>query len=1750
MDQNAARDSAVAHTAEMIGSPAPTQEQILESGSVQPSASTPDPLFIQPPAYKEPLNSLRNQLSNEHIKANARAAIYTALVAESSANPLVTDSSQPSYLPPQVPSDIKNNDVQLTGNLFGPDGGLPPAIVKTLTNVSKTVQTQVDTVRDLIDPFIPFENILASSIVLGTVAVTWFLTYFRWGYGWYVVGGLMLADMYRRNQSRLKVKIAKELYKQSAILKLNDDTEHVEWLNLFLSKFWTIYEPELSQQIKETVDGVLESSKPAFLDDLRLVKFTLGSNAPRIESIRTYPGAEADVLMMDWDLSFTPFDVDDLSKKDKANSGIYNFHMELVARIGAGPASIPLSILLKEVAFSGEMRIQLKFITAYPHIGMVEFGFLNVPRLDFILRPLKGMDLKDIPGLSTFLEDTINGQLRAAIVNPNKISIDLAAMMNAGDSADRPIGVLRVTIFDAKQLKNVDITGISDPCAVIIIGGKEVARTNIIDNNLDPVWNETFNIIVYKSTFGQLASRSDEFKIDIMHVNALQRKLIGSTPTLRLQRWSRLLDPVSVEELPDDIPPELKRDQMRPMTRSEHESLISNWGTPLSEPSDIIKQLSRPGQNEKRTGQLRLDLSYFPIPEVAPEVPLDSRAGVLSISVHQAKELAASKSAFPECSIEMDNVVIGRTSIKKHTNTPTWNFSCNTYCKNIDTAKIRFVVTERGSSLGDCNVEANTLIKPEKDDWFKLYHTTGGKLRITAKFIPVDMLHITTDTSKIKRKEPCGLLRINVRKAEALANTEVLRKSDPYIKVNAGGKPFGATHVRQNTLDPEWNEIFYCIVSTPKDPILFEAFDWNELRGDKRLGKIELRLDMLLPDNPELGGNKPDEKLAEMIESLTSDGFSATPTSSSKASIRTPLYLSKSDELPSNGKDEPEEDEEEAKAAAAAAATAAGTKSKFTPAALFKKDMFKMPVLPTSTPKIRQRGHLYFDVDYFPVIKDRVIRPRSENPALSTASAARSRSASETAKKDNVDATNPTTATGITTIQDDIKLVEKVAETIKDDAKDIVKSVSSTDLKVDANPPTKSEIEPMSSLAKRIVDQNRSGILRIRITGAKLARPARAYIEIHVDGTAIFRTRTSEETMNPMWLEAADKFIIDMDTDAFLILMRHQIGEERSSNDFILAQWQGDPVTELIGTSHEELKMRQYTTSGRSNDHLPYIARLKAEFWYAPVNIDMDISSKFNSGMLNIDIIEAKGLSSADRNGLSDPYCVFNINGTRIHKTKVQKHTLDPVFNEQVSVAVKSRLRSTLEIQMMDWDAVGAHTYLGRVLIHLADLPASEVVNQVYPLEDGKGSVTLRFFFVPQTVDEKGSNLDPESRLEAGSQSGVGKFYKGLTTSFANTAANTFMSGFGKKPQTGGGAASKSTDLRYGLEGGRRRELSGPIESTPVGATGSEPSSRQIPAGPPSRRPMGVSSNTTSVKNALETTGVLDTAANVTDLAHATVASVSAQSSEFLLASAQAIENHPAVKNASSIATGSAESLSHLANSSTSEKFPEIYVRSPSPVNQTLSSVDNFTAQVMIEILQGRGLTAVDTNGTSDPYVRVMQYKNSSAEFKTLLKTAVIKKTTSPVWTNESVVVHCPPPTIRIVIKDHNTFKGSVDMGQIGLDLFGLFKNTNTFDEYFPVDGGDGELRIRGTLISNGVDASDTASMVEKKRSFFGFKKNSELNNSNGGSPIEIDAKRSTHGSLFSGFRRSSGASIVSVSSVQQKSSMSSIQDSVAQSEH
>jgi len=187
-----------------------------------------------------------------------------------------------------------------------------------------------------------------------------------------------------RTRRRSRDDIQRELVKT----RLGSDHETADWINNFLDRFWLIYEPVLSTTIVSSVDQVLSSNTPPFLDSLRLSEFTLGTKAPRIDRVHTHPKTDDDIVMMDWGLSFTPNDTSDMTPRQVAAK--VNPKIVLTVRVGKGLAVASMPILLEDITFSGLMRVKMKLMSNFPHIQIVDLCFLEKPVIDYVLKPIGG----------------------------------------------------------------------------------------------------------------------------------------------------------------------------------------------------------------------------------------------------------------------------------------------------------------------------------------------------------------------------------------------------------------------------------------------------------------------------------------------------------------------------------------------------------------------------------------------------------------------------------------------------------------------------------------------------------------------------------------------------------------------------------------------------------------------------------------------------------------------------------------------------------------------------------------------------------------------------------------------------------------------------------------------------------------------------------------------------------------------------------------------------------------------------------------------------------------------------------------------------------------------------------------------------------------------------------------------------------------------------------------------------------------
>ena len=193
---------------------------------------------------------------------------------------------------------------------------------------------------------------------------------------------------YSTSITRFRRRARDDIQRELVKTRLMNLHESADWINHFLDRFWIIYEPVLSRTVVATVDQILSTNCPPFLDSLRMTSFTLGTKAPRIERVKTYPDTPDDIITMDWGLSFTPNDTSDMTAREIKTK--VNPKIVLAVRVGKGIAAGNLPVLLEDMSFSGLLRVRIKLMTAFPHVQVVDLSFMEEPVFDYVLKPLGG----------------------------------------------------------------------------------------------------------------------------------------------------------------------------------------------------------------------------------------------------------------------------------------------------------------------------------------------------------------------------------------------------------------------------------------------------------------------------------------------------------------------------------------------------------------------------------------------------------------------------------------------------------------------------------------------------------------------------------------------------------------------------------------------------------------------------------------------------------------------------------------------------------------------------------------------------------------------------------------------------------------------------------------------------------------------------------------------------------------------------------------------------------------------------------------------------------------------------------------------------------------------------------------------------------------------------------------------------------------------------------------------------------------
>jgi C2 domain len=295
--------------------------------------------------------------------------------------------------------------------------------------------------------------------------------------------------------------------------------------------------------------------------------------------------------------------------------------------------------------------------------------------------------------------------------------------------------------------------------------------------------------------------------------------------------------------------------------------------------------------------------------------------------------------------------------------------------------------------------------------------------------------------------------------------------------------------------------------------------------------------------------------------------------------------------------------------------------------------------------------------------------------------------------------------------------------------------------------------------------------------------------------------------------ETGDAFVRELDMSRITLRLaektaKDQVGEESENT---IAKLQGQTLTTLQQCLYKptELILKGSTPGSVSK----VVVRLR----YLPVKMQLDPSESMNnSGTLRVDILDAADLPSADRNGYSDPYSKFRLNDKEVYKTKVQKKTLHPAWNEFFEVPVSSRTGANFVCDVYDWDFGDKADHLGATKINLAGLEPFQPQEASYTLDGKSGAVRLKMLFKPAYV----------TRSRQGSSTFSGTFAP------AGKVVGAPVKVIGG---VGGGVAKGASFLKRGFTRSNKASRDEPMDTNGTIAEVTEPTPINTPEGTPAK---------------------------------------------------------------------------------------------------------------------------------------------------------------------------------------------------------------------------------------------------------------------------------------------------------------------------
>ncbi|CDR40167.1 CYFA0S04e05028g1_1 [Cyberlindnera fabianii] len=600
---------------------------------------------------------------------------------------------------------------------------------------------------------------------------------------------------YRTSIKKYRSIVRDEIQREFTIKHIENDYETMDWMNTFLEKYWIYLEPSISQIVTEQANPIIaaQPSIPAFVKAVWIDEFTAGTKPPRIDFVKTLNIPKDDVVVMDWGFSFTPHDIADNSAKQLKN----RVNQRVVVKATLFGITIP--VVVENVAVSGFARVRLKMMTKFPHIDTVNITMMEPPKFDFVSKlfgeSIFNWEVLAFPGLLPLINEMVKKFVGPMVFEPFSFQLNVPQLLSGSNTS---VGILTIKAREAKDLRAADrvMGNTVDPYLTFNFHGKPVAaKTKTILDTLEPKWNETVHVLV--------GSFADPLEVTVYDYNPDRKdKNIG-----RVQ--------IEMEEIA--------------------EKRVGNG---------IIGKVIR---NSKPCGEILYDYEFNPtleptiLEDGSTEPPPDLNTGLTKIEFTEIRNIGSEDEKLTTYTeFYFNDELVQTTGTFKKNNNPTFNIPFETIVTDRRKAKVKVLVKDpKGKIIAASIQPLNNLVdRTEIDNKWVPFTKGEGEYQISAVWKSVELKGVAGTGGYT---EPIGAVRVLFNKGESLRNLETIGKVDPYGRVLVNGIQKARTDLRNDTLDPVWNEALWITVTSPNQKLTIEVMDAQKNGNDRTLGSFNVK---------------------------------------------------------------------------------------------------------------------------------------------------------------------------------------------------------------------------------------------------------------------------------------------------------------------------------------------------------------------------------------------------------------------------------------------------------------------------------------------------------------------------------------------------------------------------------------------------------------------------------------------------------------------------------------------------------------------------------------------------------------------------------------------------------------------------------------------------------------------------------------------------------------------------------------------